>query len=252
MHDVTKLSDIHVGLIVKIKTDNEIFEGRIFEIISTSDNRDGIRVALDNGKYGNVIEVLRSPEIIKERIFETESHYSDNKESFYEPVMRYHSIPRAIQSFANAEGGFLYIGVKDDSPPEEKIIGLDEDRQIAVHNNGELSEGKFQDVLRGDIEDVLEKYLKCTKSVVSLLDFNFPEIDGKIILEITIKRSTEPIFFKYLSRNKKERVFPIEIFEGKKTNRKLDYFCYRAGSRKHETETIEEFYAYYNEHFKKI
>ena len=34
MHDVTKLSDIHVGLIVKIKTDNEIFEGRIFEIIS--------------------------------------------------------------------------------------------------------------------------------------------------------------------------------------------------------------------------
>ena len=252
MHDVTKLSDIHVGLIVKIKTDNEIFEGRIFEIISTSDNMDGIRVALDNGKYGNVIEVLRSPEIIKERIFETESHYSDNKEDFYDPDMRYDSIPKAIQAFANAEGGFLYIGVKDDAPPEEKIVGLDEDRQIAVHNNGELSEGKFQDKFRSDIEDVVEKHLRpAQKSVVSLLDFDFPEIDGKIILEITIKSSSEPIFFKYFTRKNNEMAFPIKIND-KIKNRRLDEFWYRAGSRKRETHTIEEFYAYYNERFKKI
>ena len=248
MHDVTKLSDIHVGLIVKIKTDNQVFQGKIYEIISISDNPDGLKIALESGKRGNVIEVLKSPEIIKDRIFETESHYSDNKQNFYEPEMRYDAIPKAIQAFANSQGGFLYIGVKDDAPAEEKIVGLDEDREIAIRSNGELSEGKFQDVLRGDIEDTLEKFLRCTNSVVSLLDFDFPQIDGKIILEITIKRSPAPIFFKYLSRKQKEIIFSIEI-GGKKKDRKLDEFWYRAGSRKRQIETLEDFYAFLQGHF---
>ncbi|MBC8251453.1 MAG: ATP-binding protein [Candidatus Nitrosopelagicus sp.] len=247
MHDFTKLFEVHKGMTVKIKVRNQSKNeiGKIVKILSGMDNPNGIEVAIDSGYVGNIIEIINSTEIIKERIFQTESHYSDNKEDFYDPDMRYDSIPKAIQAFANAEGGFLYIGVKDDAPPEEKIVGLDEDRKTL----GELSEGKFQDKFRSDIEDVVEKHLRpAQKSVVSLLDFDFPEIDGKIILEITIKSSSEPIFFKYFTRKNNEMVFPIKIND-KIKNRKLDEFWYRAGSRKRETATFEEFFQYFKEHF---
>ena len=252
MHDVTKVSDVHVGYVVEIKLRgvSTTSFGKIIEILSGMDNPNGIEVRIEGGQVGNIIKIINSPEIIKERIFQTESHYSDNKLNFYEPIMRYHSIPLAIQAFANADGGFLYIGVKDDAPSDKKIVGLEEDRQFVRRNNPDISEEKFQDGFRGDIEDVVDKYLKCTKQVTKLLDFDFPEIDGKIILEITIKRSTEPIFFKYFTRKNNEMAFSIKIND-KVKERRLDEFWYRAGSRKHQAETFEEFYQYFREHFTK-
>ena len=244
MNDPTKLSDVHPGMYVKIKTrNNEISDGEINKVVSTDDDPQGIQVFLTNGKLGNIIEIINSIEKIKERIL-NETQYSENKSNFYQPVMQNGVIPKTIQSFLNADGGYLYIGIKDNAQPEEKIIGLDEDRKILEERYGKLSDDKFKDKFRSDIEKTLDKFLASDASFGPLLDFDFPVIDGKMLLEIDVKRSPEPVFYKCLNRNNKETVFEIHINGNEVTRRRLDEFHYRDGSRKRHCETFEEYQDY--------
>ena len=165
MNDPTKLSDVHPGMYVKIKTrNNEISEGEIIRIEKKEDNTDGILVFIDNGNTGNIIEIINSIEKIKERIL-NETQNSENKSNFYQPVMQNEVMPKTIQSFLNADGGYLYIGVKDDAPPEEKIVGLDEDRKILEERYGKLSDDKLKDQFRSDVEKTLDATTNIAKKM---------------------------------------------------------------------------------------
>ena len=71
MDDTTKISDMHVGMDVKISkftNQNEFSEGVISTIVSEDDEPKGIIVILENGKKGNIWKINNSDEIIKKRI----------------------------------------------------------------------------------------------------------------------------------------------------------------------------------------
>ena len=246
-YETKKLSNIHLGMYVEIQTRNgEIRDGRVTKIISIEDDKQGIFVFLHNGTSGNITKIINSPDIIRERVL-GETQNSENKLNFYENVMKEKVIPKTIQSFLNSEGGYLYIGVKDDASDNDKIVGLGLDRNEKENRLGELSDDKFKDIFRSDIFEALSKFLTCTKPFGPMLDFEFVMLDEKMILEISIRRSDEPVFYKHLSRNNKEIKFKISELD---TDRKLDEFWYRDGSRKVPCETAEEFYDYFLSHFK--
>ena len=251
MLDVTNPSNIKKGDYVKIKSheSNEQSTGIVSSIVSRVVNTNGTSVFLTNGDMGNVLEITNSPEIIKERI-KSETNYSENKEGYFENVMRYEVIPKTIQSFLNSNGGFLYIGIHDDKPTiEEKIVGLVEDRKFLEKSKGVLSFQKFEDELRSDIENVLARLLKSDAELHSLIEYRLWDIDGKEILEIEMKRSPEPVFYKNLSRNQKEIKFEIFSSGSKISERCLDEFYVREGSHKKPYETFEQFRKYMKDHF---
>lgn len=254
--DPTKISNIHPSLIVKINVRDQFprtEKGKIIIVKSTSDDPNGIEVSIEGGIIGNVIEVFNSPAIAKNKIMH-ETHYAENKENFTEPVMKNEVIPKTIQSFLNADGGSVFIGVIDDpNAGEEKIIGLKNDRDYYESKEGPLSDEKFFDTLRSDLEDSLTKHLHSRTSFGKLLDYEWHEIDGKIILEIIIKSSNSPFFYKHFSKKKTEMVFDIGVTKNNSFElhfqRKIDDFYVREGSRKKLIETMEEFNTYFYDHF---
>ena len=80
MNDHTKLSNIRIGMTVRIKIVNDASEseGQVFKVFSKNDDPDGILVLLEGGRIGNVIKIINSPEIIKKRIL-SETQNSENK-----------------------------------------------------------------------------------------------------------------------------------------------------------------------------
>lgn len=251
MVDVTKLSDIFVGMTVKIKVlhKNNITFGMVYEIVSKKDDPDGIIVLINSGLYGHILSVHNVIDEIKERIMKNESHNSENKENFYEPIMREHVIPATVQSFLNSDGGYLYIGIFDaGTTPSEKFIGLGEDREYVrqkflrsgkLEPTETLTDTDFFDEYQSDIEKTLDKHLTSDNPLGPLIDYNFPKIDDVTILEMTIRNSPNPVF----SNNPQD----YQLYQnGKKVgkNRKLDNFYYRDGSRKKPIETFNEFFKY--------
>jgi predicted HTH transcriptional regulator len=261
MADVTKLSDIYPSLTVKISVTaqsprTEI--GVIAKVTSLVDNPKGIEVVIDGGLMGNVIEIIKSVEIAKNKIL-IETNYADNKLCFTETVMKEKAIPQAVQSFLNSQGGSLFIGVADDPKPgEEKIVGLQFDRNhYELKNKGPISDDKFKDKLRTDIEHSLETNLYSKIRLGQLVDYDWWHIDGKIFLEIIIPSAKAPVFYKHLYKTEpdkgKEIMFNLTYKEGhtemKGPSKKLDEFFVREGSHKSPITTFEEYTAYYNTHF---
>jgi len=254
--DTTKLSNIYPSLTVKINVKDQFPEteiGKIVIVKSISDDPNGIEVSIEGGIIGNVIEVINSPEIAKEKIIH-ETHYAENKEGFTESVMKDEVIPKTIQSFLNADGGSLFLGVIDDpNAGEEKIIGLTEDRTYYESEEGQMSDEKFMDKLRSDLEDSLTKNLRSRTSFGKLLDYVWHDIDGKMILEIIIKSSDSPFFYKNFSKKKTEMVFDIGVTKNNSftlhSQRKIDDFYIREGSRKKLVHTMEDFTTYFYDHF---
>ena len=119
-----------------------------------------------------------------------------------------------------------------------------------------LSEGKFIDELTMMIIAVLEKFLVSDYPIMSavegpLIDFDFPVINDVRILEVNVKQSPEPFFFKYISKKNKEIEFDIILNNEKVTTRKLDEFYYREGGQKERIHTFHEFFKYYKSRFQK-
>jgi predicted HTH transcriptional regulator len=261
MTDTTKLSNIYPSLTVKINVRDEFPKteiGKVIIVHSKVDNPNGIEVSIDGGIIGNVVEVLNSPEIVKDKIL-NETHYIENKDCFTEPVMKNEVIPKTIQSFLNSCGGSLFIGVNDDAKTiEEKIIGLKFDRDhYEEESNGSMSDDKFKDKLRSELEQSLDANLSSKTRLGPLLDYEWHNIDGKIILEIIIPSSKNPIFYKHIQRSGKKKGKHVEFAVGVTQNnnfqmhdqRQLDDFYIRDGSRKILITTFEEFTAYYCDHF---
>jgi predicted HTH transcriptional regulator len=264
MADVTKLSDIYPSLTVKINVTAQFPRteiGVIVRVISLVDDPAGIKVAISGGIIGNVNEIIKSVEIAQNKIM-SETNFSENKEGFTEEVMRNKVIPQTVQSFLNSQGGSVFIGVKDDPQEgEEKIVGLQFDRDyFESKNNGPISDEKFQDDLRSEIESSLETNLVSETRLGQLIDYDWWVMDGKMILEIVIPSSKTPVFYKNIRRagkNKgREIKFAICVGENNQLavhdQRFLDDFFIREGSHKSPITTFEEFTTYYCEHFKKF
>lgn len=229
--------------------DGELYSGIIEEIKSESDDPQGIIVLLTNGREGHIINIINSEEDILNRIMQ-ETNYSDNKLDFLAEPMKKISIPKAIQSFLNAEGGWLYIGVKDDAKTiEEKLVGLESEKMKLEEEIGKITWGKFEDLYSTRILKALDSTLS---SDVKFGDLVFPkliEVKNVKILEIVIAPSTSPVFYKFWSNNKKEIQFPISTEKNKTRQRKLDEFHYRNGPDKKECETGEELFKYIKKRF---
>ena len=251
MVDVTKVSDIFIGMAVKIKLlhKHKIISTTVFEIHSISDDPEGIIILSTSGEFGHILSVSNNLDETRERILKNEAHISENKEGFYEPIMRTHVIPATVQSFLNADGGYLYIGIFDaGTTPSEKFLGLGADREYVKQKflksgklkpSENLSDNDFFDEYQSDIEKTLDKYLISDNPLGPLIEYDFIKIENVIILQMMIIPSPNPIF-----DNK-----PIEyqLYQnGQKTgqNKKLDYFYYRDGSRKVPVENFQDFFKY--------
>ena len=215
----------------------------ILEIVDEEDfNPDGIEVLTKNGFYGNVKEIFESDELqdIKKRISSREDHHIECKETFHFDVKenkknkeRNLDVVKAIASFLNSDGGYVYIGVKDNGPP----IGLERDYSV-MGNEGDNDGLERQ--IRDSLETNLTNYstvIECTKKIT------FPKIDGIEICQIKVEPSPIPIFFKA------ENV-TIES-KGKRIQRKIDWFYIRKGNSKHLVETMSSFNEYIQTQFPK-
>jgi len=244
------VSNVHVGDHVEItllSDPSRISSGTVAYVFPDSDSG-RITVLLKNGDRGRVIQVLNSDELTKGRIMR-EDQYTENKENFSEDVMRNKVIPQTVQSFLNAEGGRVYIGVRDTGTLQERLVGLYGDfSQIPDHEN--TANDKLCDELERRIMDALDRHLSSVVSLGSLVDIKFISVLGIQIAEINVLQSPKPWFYRHLSRNNKPQVFELRADSKTVTERTLDDFYIRQGGRKKLLSTHEEFYTYAIHHFK--
>ncbi len=120
-------------------------------------------------------------------------------------------IAKAICSFLNSNGGFLFIGLNDDGRPQ----GLEWDFSLA---NGK----KPKDFFRNEFDQMIEHFLGF--SVVSNIDSDFYEIDGK------------DVFIAFVAPSKKRPVF-LNTREGKE-------FWVRGNAGNRQLSNIEELVNY--------
>jgi len=261
MVDTTNLSNIYPSITVRISVRDQgsrTETGKVISVNSTIDNPKGIEVSIDGGLTGNVIEVINSVDILKERILH-ETHFSENKDSFTNDHMSDEVIPKTIQSFLNSNGGSLFLGIKDDGKTiEEKLAGLKTDRDYyETKYNAPMSDDKFKDKLRSELMESLDSNLVSDIRLGELLHFEWFSIDGKIILEINIPASKTPIFYRHIQKTGRQKGKPIEFDVGVTKNnnfelhttRQLDDFYIRDGSRKVRLSTFQEFTIYFINHF---
>ena len=256
MDDTTNISDIHVGMDVKISkftNQNEFSEGVISTVVSEDDEPKGIIVVLENGKKGHVVQINNSIEIIKKRIC-NENQFTENKETFGELPMKQKVIPQTIQSFLNSGGGYLYIGIKDIGTLEERLVGLTTDRKIIEDSRrakdwleregkDKLPDEKFEDFLEMELFDALDKYLACEIPIAKIVFPNFRLINDTKILEIHMVKSKDPIFFRNLSKNG-EKKFDIKYNNESAGQRYLDDFYVRRGGSKKLIDKSQDIYQY--------
>ena len=219
--------------------------GEVFKILF-NDDPNKIVVVLKNGDKGRVIRIINSMDVIKKRIM-TEGQYTENKEKFGESVMRDKVIPQTVQSFLNSEGGYLYIGIKDTGELDQRLVGLGYDFEL-IDPEHNTTNDKLCDELERKIMDSLYKHLESTAQMGQLVKIHFVDIDDVQIVEIEIKPSPQPWFFKHITKKNKPKQFDL-CFDDEKTSRSLDDFYIRFGGAKKLLETHSEFYKYAKSHF---
>ena len=245
---MTESQDVRVGDHVQITllvNPARQSTGRVFRVLSL--NATNVVVVLTNGDKGKVIRVINSEDVIKERIM-TEGQYAENKENFSKDVMRNDVIPKTVQAFLNSEGGHLYIGVRDVGRLGERLVGLDYDFKI-IDPDQKMTTDKKCDTLERQIMDSLAKHLESDESIGPLVKFRFVQIRDVLILEIAIKQSSKPWFYKHLTRSNRRQEFEIYVGGNRVGKRTLDDVYIRSGSSKKALETHKDFYDYVKHHF---
>ncbi|MFW5872248.1 MAG: helix-turn-helix domain-containing protein [bacterium] len=112
-------------------------------------------------------------------------------------------IAKTICSFLNSNGGYLFIGVKDDG----SIQGLDYDFSLA-------GQKERRDFFRLEFDQMIKHFLSFV--VMSDISADFQEIDGKTIFVVTVHPSFfRPVFLK--GQNGKEF-----FVRGEASSRKLE------------------------------
>lgn len=247
---MTDFSGIHDGDHVEISlaTDTKTHsEGKVLKILKNT-NPCNVSVLLTNGNHGTVVKIINSEEIIKERIMH-EDQYSENKMDFIKDIMRNDVIPKTIQSFLNSLGGYLYIGIRDQGSLEERLVGISHDFE-AMSKGIKMTNDKLCDKFELDIMHTLNKHLKSDVEIGPLVKINFVTICNVQIVEIAIKQSPSPWFFKNIGKNGKQKQYKIQYGNDSVMERILDDFYIRRGNGKVQLQTHEEFHDYVKSHYK--
>ena len=235
------ISDIHEGDRVKICHINNPKEYSIGEIHKILQNTSEEKIViLRDGTKGDVVNVINSKELIEKRIMH-EDQYTENKANFCKENMFDESIPKAVQSFLNSDGGYLYIGVSDSGTLQERLTGLDSDfdaiqksnklKTDAIQKSDKLKTDELCDKLERRIMDSLNKYLTSVIPIGKLLTFDFIDIQNVRILEIKIKKSSKPWFYRNLAKGNK----PLEFVALNKNGEKRcveDFYIRNVGGKK--------------------
>lgn len=229
--DPRKLSDIKLGMIVEIEDSRtqKLVEGKIIFIVSQSDHPEGIFVKIDNKDKGHIKKIIKTtiesqPENQTNEIeLLSESFNLEYKESF-----KYHGpdeskkwIPgftvfKAISGLANAEGGKLVIGVKDEKNKPLKIAGLKDDFEfigkIKVKNYFPYSGDRDGMELR--LISEFEHYFPGQELVKNLVKVSFiGKKTEEMICVIDIERSTEAVvmYDRYAPEQKRGPTFFVRV-----------------------------------------
>jgi len=218
--------------------------GNVVQIIDDEDyNPKGTEVEISTGQTGNIKEIIEidSEDSLRNRLTNREDHYIERKETFSFDVNenkknkeRNLDVVKAVVSFMNSDGGFVYIGVHDDGT----IKGLERDYQCM--EEGKRDNDQFERQIRQSLSKNLTNesiVADCTKNI------KFPQFNGIEICEIQVKKSPEPIFFKKKNETRET--------SGKKKPWSYSDFYRREGNAKHQIITFEEFTNYYKIRFGK-
>ena len=247
MIDVRKPSEIEEGMIGVVKEfpdqkEEDFREDIIVKKISSAEfEPDGTKVELKNGSIGNLQFISHSEndiQLIKNRLGSRENQIVERKSTFAFDIDQNSPndslktvLAIAVVSLMNSDGGFVYVGVKDDGTP----IGLDHDYSLIKRSDND----GFEDVLKQFFPKVLTDKMSQQKC----LRYSFPIIDGIEICEIHVKPSTTPIFI--------QPKFGNVSYEGKKElvceavkHRVFEDFYIRRGNGHYLVEKYSEFYEY--------
>jgi len=131
-----------------------------------------------------------------------------------------HRVAKAICSFLNSNGGYVYIGVDDNGG----IIGVENDLSLVkIHGReGQDPEDYFQ-LKFGELK---RKFFD--KSISSLMKGYFSHIDDQTIFIIAVQPSPEPVFLRKVVYDKETN-----------TNNETKEFYYRSGSESPQITDIE-------------
>jgi len=90
----------------------------------------------------------------------------------------------AVASFGNSfKGGFLYLGINS----KGEIVGLERDKEFAEFND-------YEDTFANSIRETLENFLHEKIFILSKLQMEFTEREGKMICIIQILPADEPLW----------------------------------------------------------
>lgn len=147
----------------------------------------------ENPKENNdIITDYERKELFMEIIREGESNQVEFKSSLVSYINRYgelgyskhikFKIIKTIASFLNSNGGFLFIGVKDDM----SILGLDSDFSLA---QSKLDNPK--DYFRLEVDRIIKEHFKISATNIT---GEFIELNNKQVYIMKIEPSLKPIF----------------------------------------------------------
>jgi len=251
LSDPTKISDVKVGMVVKIEETKNfdsgiLVEGKIKEVLSKFHTQPhGVLVVLEDGRKGHTKNIINSSielqSFQKSSFFlEPEGARVEYKESFVytellktEPEKAWkvpHAVFKTIAAFANAEGGNLWIGIDDEAKP------------IGLKNDYELLDGigrKDRDGFELKIKSKLKSYFRSNgKLALDLMAIEFPKIDDIEVCKIKMSTSTET---------------PLILWEDNVQIAELKgpYFYVRKGNSSEPYEIVE-FFQYWLRHIKAI
>ena len=205
-NDHCSLHNFFPGLFVKIKTKNEnVVSGKVKKILTLiSYDPNGIFVELETGESGSAIEIIQTDsekiynQLISDLIFDLEHDETSKvefKETFAYPVDP--EIPvseitksdkkfirgligKVIASFANSDGGTLYIGIQDGS---KKIMGLERDFKLLDEDDQD------SDGLNKKMKSYLPSLFGRGNKIFEAVFINFIKYDAKDICVIKVNRA---------------------------------------------------------------
>ena len=218
---------IAIGGLVRIETKADqgtgrLTHGAVADILTSSETRPhGIKVRLEDGSVGRVKEIGAGGPGTGDSGFvdldtipipATESGQHEFKE-FYQ----YHAkmddlsgsmdakarriamdgmardartwLYKAVASFGNSDGGFLYIGVRDDGT----VAGLAKDMEFGGFGN-------YKDDMTNHMHDTLVSTLGNKVFATSKIKTAFREIDGKTICIMQVLRADRPLYIEIEGR----------------------------------------------------
>ena len=238
--DPTVRDNFFPGLTVKIvKNDGESVFGVVKEIFTQlAHDPNGIYLKLESGEIGNATEIIQTKTEIDSNLLviqlikdlkADEGQYIEFKETFGYPTNSQaenietdlkltFSVGKTVQAFANAEGGTLYIGIKD---RVRTPVGLDGDISL-------MSPGKRDvDGLQIEIKSTLKTFFSRGNKIFEFVKVRFVKYQGKDVCIIKSEPSDIPF-----------------CLTSKHTGQKHDYFYVRIGNSS-EPLTANQFFDYW-------